>query len=137
MHVGWPTSKWHNILWSDESKIVLFGSSGHRIYERRTPNSSYKPQYTLKTVKRGGPKINIWAYFFYYGVGPIYKIDGIMDQNIYLEILQNTMLSFAEEEMPLKCFYMQDNDPRHTNSRAKSWFMENCSNRLACAVTSD
>ena len=106
--------KWHNILWFDESKTVLFGSSGHRIYVRMPPNTSYKPQYTLTSVKHGGPKINIWACFSYYDVGPIYKINGIIDQNIYLKILQNTMLPYAEEDMPLKWVYMQDNDPKHT-----------------------
>ena len=63
-HADWPVSKWRNILWSDESKIVLFGSSGRRMYVRRPPNSAYKPQYTIKTVKHGGAKINIWGCFF-------------------------------------------------------------------------
>ena len=78
----------------------------------------------------GGAKINICAYFSYYDVGTIYKIDGIMDQNIYLEILQNTMLPYAEEDMPLKWVYMQDmglygSFPEDTSHRVKSWFMEN------------
>ena len=29
--------KWRNILWTDGSKIALFGSSGHRQYIRRPP----------------------------------------------------------------------------------------------------
>ena len=125
MQVDWPASKWRNILWSNEIKIALFRSSGRRIYVRRPPNTSYKPQSTLKTVKHGGAKINIWACFSYYCVGSIFKIDGITDQNIYLEILQNTMLSYAEQDMLLKWIYMQYNDPKHTSRRVKSWFMEN------------
>ena len=84
MHVDRLALKWHKILWSDESKTVLFGSS---VYWIGPPNSSYKPQHFLKTVKHGRAKINIWNCFSYYGVGPIYKINRIMDQNIYLEIL--------------------------------------------------
>ncbi|XP_065675106.1 uncharacterized protein LOC136091442 isoform X2 [Hydra vulgaris] len=76
-HADCPVSKWHNILWSDESKIVLFGSSGRRIYVRRPPNSAYKPQYTIKTITHGGAKLNVWGCFTYYGVGPIFKIDGL------------------------------------------------------------
>uniref|UniRef100_A0A4W4E5F4 Transposase Tc1-like domain-containing protein n=1 Tax=Electrophorus electricus TaxID=8005 RepID=A0A4W4E5F4_ELEEL len=27
----WPKEKWHNIQWTDESKIVLIGSKGHSL----------------------------------------------------------------------------------------------------------
>ena len=35
------------------------------------------------------------------------------------------MLPYAEEDMPLRWVYMQDNDPKHTSRRVKSWFIEN------------
>uniref|UniRef100_A0A3B3ZBW6 Tc1-like transposase DDE domain-containing protein n=1 Tax=Periophthalmus magnuspinnatus TaxID=409849 RepID=A0A3B3ZBW6_9GOBI len=98
-----------NILWTDESKIVLFGSKGHRRCVRRPPNSEFKPQYTVKTVKPGGASIMIWAGFSYYGVGPIYRIPGIMDQFAYVRILEEVMLPYADEDM----------------KQAKSWFQTN------------
>uniref|UniRef100_A0A9J8ARK8 Transposase Tc1-like domain-containing protein n=1 Tax=Cyprinus carpio carpio TaxID=630221 RepID=A0A9J8ARK8_CYPCA len=66
----------------------FFGSKGHRQFVRRPPNSEFKPQYTVKTVKHGGASIMIWACFSYYGVGPIYRIPGIMDQFAYVKILE-------------------------------------------------
>uniref|UniRef100_A0A665UI46 Uncharacterized protein n=1 Tax=Echeneis naucrates TaxID=173247 RepID=A0A665UI46_ECHNA len=64
--------KQRNILWTDESK-----------------NSSFKPQYTVKTLKNSGASIMAWACFTYYGVGPIYLIPGIMDQFGYVDNTSN------------------------------------------------
>uniref|UniRef100_A0A3B4AA51 Transposase Tc1-like domain-containing protein n=1 Tax=Periophthalmus magnuspinnatus TaxID=409849 RepID=A0A3B4AA51_9GOBI len=89
-HINWPKEKWRNILWTDASKIVLFRCKGHRQCVRRPPNSEFKPQYTVKTVKHGFASIMIWACFSY-GVGPIYRIPGVMDQFAYLRIPEEVM----------------------------------------------
>ena len=120
-HLNWPITKWRNILWSDESKIVLFGGKGSRQYVRRPPNTENDPRYTLKTVKHGGLSIMVWACFSYSGVGPIFMIDGIMDRSVYVNILENVMFPYANREMPLKWTFQQDNDPKHTSKLVKSW----------------
>lgn len=35
------------------------------------------------------------------------------------------MLPFAEDDMPLKWIFQQDNDPKHTSKLAKEWFRDN------------
>lgn len=124
-HLNWPIEKWRNILWTDESKIVLFGGKGSRCYVRRPPKAEYNPSFTCKTVKHGGSSIMIWACFSYYGVGPIHWIKTIMDQHVYVEVLENVMLPYAEEELPLLWVFQQDNDPKHTSKKARKWFEDN------------
>lgn len=124
-HLNWPAEKWRNILWSDESKIVLFGGKGSRSYVRRPPKSEYRPRFTCKTIKHGGTSIMVWACFSYYGVGPIHCIKGIMDQHVYCEILETVMLPYGEYEMPLLWVFQQDNDPKHTSKKAQKWFQDN------------
>ena len=41
----------------------------------------------------------VWGSFSGHGIGPIQKVDGIMDRFVYKFFLENTMLPFAEEEM--------------------------------------
>ena len=67
----------------------------------------------------------IWACFSYYGVGPIHWIKTIMDQHVYVDILQNVMLPYAEDEMPCIWVFQQDNDPQHTSKNATNWFADN------------
>ena len=71
-HVGWPSSKWRNILWSDETKINLFGSDALKKYVRRSKRKEYDPRYTVKTIKHGGGNIKIWGCFSYYGESPLF-----------------------------------------------------------------
>lgn len=124
-HIDWPAQKWRNILWSDESKIVLYGGKGSRQYVRRPPNTEYNPRLTTKTIKHGGARIMIWACFSYYGVGPIYWIKNIMDRHLYVHIMQEIMLPYVSEDMPLIWVFQQDNDPKHTSKVAKQWFQAN------------
>ena len=127
-HLDWPVTKWRNILWTDESKIVLYGGKGSRSYVRRPPNLEYNPRFTSKTIKHGGSSVMVWACFSYYGVGPIYWIKTIMDQHVYVDILENVMLPYAEEKMPLLWVFQQDNDPKHTSRKARQWFLDHSIN---------
>jgi len=45
-----------------------------------------------------------------------------MDSNVYVDILENTMLPYASWEMPLKWTFQHDNDPKHRSKHAKAWF---------------
>lgn len=121
-HLDWAgqegSKKWRNILWTDETKINLFGNDGRQTVRRPT-SQEFKPQYTKKTVKHGGGNIKLWGSFSWYGVGPLHLIDGNMDQNQFVNILKDTMLPYVEENMPLKWVLQQDNDPKHTSKLAK------------------
>lgn len=123
-HKHWPASKWHNVLWSDETKIEIFCNNFDKHYVRRPKNAEFCPQYTKKTVKHsGGISLMIWACFSWYGMGPIFLIEETMTADVYLNILRETMLPYAEEEMSIKWTYMHDNDPKHTAKKVKNWLM--------------
>ena len=53
MHIDKPQSFWENVLWTDETKLELFGKS-HQLYVHRHKNEAYKEKNTVPTVKHGG-----------------------------------------------------------------------------------
>ena len=71
-HKNWSLEKWRNILWTDESKVMLFGSKAHCQYVRRPTRKEFDPKYIIKTIKHSGGKIMVWGCFSYYGVGLIF-----------------------------------------------------------------
>lgn len=123
-HLNWSVQKWKTVLFSDESKFNLKDSDGIRRV-RRPNGQRLKPKYCKGTVKHGGGNIMVWGCFSGQGIGPIHKIDGTMDRFMYRDILKDVMLPYAEEEMPLKWTFQQDNDPKYTSKVVKEWFQNN------------
>ncbi len=73
---------WVKVLWSDETKIELFGINSTRRFWRRR-NAAYDPKITIPTVKHGGGNIMLWGCFSAKGTGQLHRIKGTMDGAMY------------------------------------------------------
>ncbi|CAD6197692.1 unnamed protein product [Caenorhabditis auriculariae] len=122
-HHNWTRQDWNKILWSDESKFLLFGSDGIQ-WVRRPIGSRYHPKYQLPTVKHGGGSCMVWGAFSGSGIGPLHRVNGIMDKHVYKDILQNQMLPHLRA-MGRGSVYQQDNDPKHTSLFVKGRKIDN------------
>lgn len=116
--INWTVGKWKTVLFSDESKFNLKGSDGMKTV-RRPPNERFNPRFCKTTYKHGLGSIMVWGCFSGQGIGPIHKIDGIMDRFQYKDIMEQVMLPYAEDEMPLRWIFQHDNDPKHTANNVK------------------
>ena len=89
-HESDPAAMWEKVLWSDETKIELFGQNSKR-YVWRKPNTAHASRHTIPTVKYGG------GSFSSAGTGHLVKIEGRMDGAKYREILQENLLQSAKK----------------------------------------
>uniref|UniRef100_A0A3P9LSK4 Transposase Tc1-like domain-containing protein n=1 Tax=Oryzias latipes TaxID=8090 RepID=A0A3P9LSK4_ORYLA len=62
MHVDKPQSFWENVLWTDETKLELFGKK-HQLYVGRLKNEASNQKNTVPTVKHGGGSVLFWGCF--------------------------------------------------------------------------
>ena len=75
---------WRGVLWSDETKMELFGNNDQQ-YVWREKGEAFNPNNTIPTVKHGGGSIMLWGCFAASGPGALSKIDGIMKKEDYSE----------------------------------------------------
>ncbi len=74
---------WNHVLWSDETKINLFGSDGVKCGGGK---QEYKNKCVLPTVKHGGGSVLVWGSMSAVSTGELQFIEGIMNANMYCDI---------------------------------------------------
>ena len=79
----------NNILWSDETKIELFGLNA-KSHVWRKPG-------TIPTVKHGGGSIILWGCFPASGTGRLVRIEENINGVMYREILDENLLWSAQD----------------------------------------
>ncbi len=71
---------WNHVLWSDESKINLFGLDGvKRVWWQ--PGEDCKDKCVLPSVKHVGGSVKVWGCMSAAGTGELQFIEGTMNMN--------------------------------------------------------
>ncbi|KAK3523887.1 hypothetical protein QTP70_015717 [Hemibagrus guttatus] len=120
-HLDDPEEDWENAIWSDETKIELFGkNSTCRVWRRK--NAELHPKNTIPTVKHGGGNIMLWCCFSAKGPGRLIRVKERMNGAMYREILSKNLLPSARAlKMKRGWVFQHDNDPKHTARATKEW----------------
>ncbi|KAG2457186.1 TCB1 transposase, partial [Polypterus senegalus] len=121
----------NTILWSDETKIELFGVNV-RCHVWRKPGTAHHQANTIPTVKHGGGSSSmLWGSFSVAGTGRLVRIKGKMTAAMYRDILDENLLQSALDlGLGQQFIFQQDNDPKHTAKISKEWLQDNSVNVL-------
>ncbi len=104
---------WNHALWSDETKINLFGSDGVKCVWRQS-GEKYKDKCVLPTVKYGGGSVMVWGCTSAAGTGELQLIKGTRNANMYCDILKQSMIPSLRRQ-GRRAIFQHDNDPKHTS----------------------
>ncbi len=120
-HLDDPEEDWENVIWSDETKIELFGkNSTCRVWRRK--NAELHPKNAIPTVKHGGGNIMLWGCFSAKGPGRLICVKERMNGAMYREILSENLVPSARAlKMKRGWVFQHDNDPKHTARATKEW----------------
>jgi len=124
-HQDWTTEDWKRVVWSDETKINRLGSDG-RNWVWKKAGEGLSDRLVEGTLKFGGGYLMVWGCMLWDGVGYSCKIDGRMDGDLYVSILDEDLQASLEYygKTPSDVIFQQDNDPKHTCKKAKTWFQD-------------
>ncbi len=87
-HLDDPQDFWENTLWTDETKVELFGRCvSHYIW--RKSNTAFQKKNIIPTVKYGGGSVMVWGCFAASGPGRLAVINGTMNSAVYQKILKD------------------------------------------------
>uniref|UniRef100_A0A9J7ZRY6 Transposase n=1 Tax=Cyprinus carpio carpio TaxID=630221 RepID=A0A9J7ZRY6_CYPCA len=114
-HLDDPQDFWKNALWTDETKVELFGS-----------NTTFQKKNIIPTVKYGGGSVMVRGCFAASGPGRLAVINGTMKSAVYQKILkENVRPSFHDLKLKRTWVLQQDNDPKHTSKSTSEWLKKN------------
>ena len=118
----WTVEDWKRVIWSDETKINRIGSDGKQWVWKQVGEGLISRE-VQGTVKFGGGKIMVWGCMGWEGVGQLAEVEGRMDADQYVAILEDHLVPSIEESgiFEEEAIFQQDNDPKHTSKKAKKW----------------
>jgi transposase len=119
---NWTVEDWKRVLWSDETKINRLGSDGRQWVWKQKGDGLIQRE-VQETVKFGGGNIMVWGCMGWNGVGQLAEVEGRMDTDQFVAILEDHLLPSIEDSgIPEEeVIFQQDNDPKHTSKKAQKW----------------
>ncbi|KAI4898031.1 hypothetical protein NFI96_003273 [Prochilodus magdalenae] len=123
-HLDKEEDFWCSVLWSDETKIELFGHNDVCTIWRKK-GEAFNPKNTIPTVKHGGGNLMFWGCFSANGPGNLIAVNGTMKKEQYIKILNNNIRQSAEKlGLGNRWTFQHDNDPKHTAKVVKKWLAD-------------
>jgi hypothetical protein len=130
-HQDWTVEDWKKVVWSDETKINRFGSDGRKWVWKKS-GEGLSDRLVEGTQKFGGGSVMVWGCMLWDGPGYACRIDGRMDGDLYIKILEEDLqesLNYFDKDAG-DVIFQQDNDSKHTCKKAQTWFQDHDLNVL-------
>ncbi len=99
---------WNHVLWSDKTKINLFGSDGVK-HVWRQQGEEYKVKCVLPTVMHRGGIVMVWGCMSAAGTGELQFIKRTMNTDMYCDILKQSMIP-SLRRLGRRAVFQHDND---------------------------
>ena len=117
-----PIEHWKHVIFTDESRISLFGPDGNKRAWRRS-GAQLLDHHIIPTVKFGGKYAMVWGAITYNGVGKLVFINTKMNSRVYINVFETGYLKTSNEynKITENTVLQHDNDPKHFSAETMRW----------------
>lgn len=118
-HKNWTKEDWRKVIFSDETHFFVQGQRSQHV--RISPGETLNDSHINQTVKHPQKKM-FWGCFGYDGVGPLHPVDGMMQSQQYVDVLQRRLLPELQKRFSDGSgIFQQDLAPCHTSKMVKGF----------------
>lgn len=116
-HSNWTIDDWRRVAFSDESTFECQMANSRCVWQ--LPGS---PPPVHQKVKHP-TKVMVWGIISYKGPGRLHVVEGMMDKNQYLRVIQTRVIPQLRQWFTSldDCIFMQDSAPCHTAKIIKEY----------------
>ena len=119
----WTTADWKKVLFFDKSHFMVQGQQGR--FVKRSKGEKIRSYHINQGVKHP-VKYMFWGSFSFKGIGSLFPVEGIMNANKYIEVIQRKMVRDMERAFSNgEGIFQYDLAPCHTAKKVKKFFEEN------------
>jgi transposase len=114
------------VIWSDECAVQRDSDGAVMwVFRHQNKQEKYDPKNVRGKSKGGYISQMIWGCFAGNKLGPIVFVDGKINSDVYMGILQENLLPFIDAlvaDGPASPIFQQDNASSHVSNRTQNWF---------------
>lgn len=121
LHQKKTKHEWGLVVSSDEKKFNIDGPDVFCHYWQ----DLWKERTVLSKSQMGGKGVMIWACFSFYGYSKLAILEGKQESLTYCSTLDEYLIPYTDDNMPLRWTYMQDNSSIHRSKVSKKWLADN------------
>ncbi len=122
-HLKWTVSKWKSVLWPDESKFdILVGNHGRRVLRDKEEGDLTACYQCYQCSDQKPASLMVWGCISAYGMGSLHVLEGTMNAERYIKVLEQHMLPSRRHLFQGRPFvFQQDNAKPHTAAITTVW----------------
>lgn len=116
-YMSW-TSEWQKVIFSDEKKFNLDGPDCYSCYW----HDLRKHDVVRSKRNFGGGSVMVWGAFSQHGKLPICFITTRMNSQMYIDLLEDVLITHLDSCAEEDTIFQQDNASIHVSRSTKDWF---------------